>query len=299
MLNRIKHLIRQSKLIFIIDFLRSLNYRLVSDKRYVVKKFRRRLGRELNLNEPKLYNDKIQWMKLFYRQELCSRCADKYLVREYVENKIGSEYLNELIGVYVSVSDIDFNKLPNAFVLKGTHGSSYNIICSDKDRLDMKTSKAMMNRWLHTNYFYESREWVYKELKPRIICEKYLGDESGLNDYKVFCFHGEPRIIQVDMDRFTHHKRNIYNTDWQLLDVEMRYPSDPTIMIPKPEKLEELLDLCRKLSQDFIHVRVDFYVVENKLFFGELTFFHESGLGHFKPEAFELEMGRWIELPKS
>lgn len=272
----------------------------VTDKQLVTRKFKKYTGREVVLDAPIKYNDKLQWLKLYWRDPKATLCADKYEVRKIVEATIGAQYLNDLIGVYNRVEDIDLDRLPNSFVLKGTHGSGFNIICKNKKDLDWPKAQKQMRHWLKRNYHWSKREWVYKEIKPRIVCEKYLEemDVGELRDYKIFCFNGEPKVIEVDFDRFIAHKRNIYDLDWHLLKGEIKYPSDPNYIVERPEKLEEMLALSRVLAQGFPHVRVDFYIVEDQLYFGELTFFHESGTGAFKPEAFEIEMGNWIELPK-
>lgn len=272
---------------------------LKSDKGLIRKKFRRRLDREVNLSTPTKFNDKLQWLKLYWRDPLATKCADKYEVREFIEETIGSQYLNELLGVYESVDEIDLNQLPKSFVLKGTHGSGFNIICKDKDNMDWKREFRKMKRWLRINYYWENREWVYKDIKPRIICEKYMSDEYGKPpmDYKIFCFHGGPKLIQVDVDRFGTHKRNFYNTDWTFKNIEIENLSDNSIKIEKPATLDKMLELSKELSKDFPHVRVDFYNIKDKIIFGELTFFHHSGMGKFRPPEFEKEMGSYLELP--
>ncbi len=271
----------------------------MTDQQLVEKKFKKYTGREVVLDAPVKYNDKLQWLKLYWRDPKATLCADKYEVRKIVEDTIGAQYLNELIAVYDKVEDIDLDQLPDSFVLKGNHGSGFNIICKHKKDLDWPKAKKLMRHWLKRNYHWSKREWVYKDIKPRIVCEKYLEemDVGELRDYKIFCFNGEPKVIEVDFDRFVAHKRNIYDLDWHLLEGEIKYPRDPNYIIEKPDKLEEMLDLSRILAQGFPHVRVDFYIVEDRLYFGELTFFHESGTGAFRPEAFEIEMGNWIELP--
>jgi hypothetical protein len=272
----------------------------VSDEQMVKKMFRKFLNREVELIAPVKYNDKLQWLKLYWHDPRATVCADKYEVRKIVEDTIGKQYLNELIAVYDKTDEIDYDQLPDSFVLKGTHGSGFNIICKHKKDLNWSKSLKQMGHWLKRNYYWSNREWVYKDIKPRIVCEKYLEemDVGELRDYKIFCFNGEPKLIEVDFDRFVNHKRNIYDLDWNLLEGEIKYPSDPNYIIQKPEKLSEMLALSRALAQGFPHVRVDFYIVEDRLYFGELTFFHESGTGAFRPEVFEIEMGNWINLPE-
>lgn len=283
------------------DKFKEFYYRhVISDEELIRKKFKKRLGREVDLENPIKFNDKLQWLKLYWHDPIATKCADKYEVREIIKEKIGEEYLNELIGVYGSVNEIDIDKLPDKFVLKGTHGSGFNIICKDKSKMNWDEEFKKMRRWLRTNYYLQNREWVYKDIKPKIICEKYLEelDSGELKDYKIFCFDGDPKIIEVDFDRFKNHKRNFYDLDWNFINYEIKYPNDSKANISKPDALTEILDLSRILSEGFPHVRVDFYLLNRKIMFGELTFFHESGMGPFKPEAFEIKMGNWLELPQ-
>lgn len=270
-----------------------------SDQAIIKKRYRDRLRREVELENPVKYNDKLQWLKLNWYDPLAIKCADKYAVREFVKDRIGEKYLNELYGVYESVDEIDLDSLPDQFVLKGTHGSGFNIICKDKSKMDWKKEFKKMERWLKKNYFWRTREWVYRDIKPRIICEKYLEQpEYGeLRDYKIFCFNGKPRLIQVDFNRFTNHKRNIYDLDWNFKDVQIVYSSDKNEAIKKPARLDKMLELAQKLSEGFPHVRVDFYYCKNRIIFGELTFFPGSGRKEIKPEDFEIQMGKWLELP--
>jgi len=287
-------------LTYFYDSFKKIYYKhFISDKKLINKKFKKRLGRNVELRNPIYYNDKLQWLKLYWHDPVATTCADKYEVREFVKEKIGGKYLNDLLGVYENVYDINLNKLPSSFVLKGTHGSGYNIICENKNQMNWNKEFVKMRRWLRNNYYWPNREWVYKDIQPRIVCEKYLSDETGNPpmDYKIFCFHGEPKLIQVDIDRFGSHKSNLYNIEWILQDVEIENLSDKNILIEKPATLNEMLDLSRKLSEDFPHVRVDFYNINDKVIFGELTFFHHGGFGKFNPPEFELQFGNYIKQP--
>jgi hypothetical protein len=270
----------------------------ISDEQFIRKEFKKRLGREVNLENPIKFNDKIQWLKLNWRNPIATKCADKYEVREVIKERVGPHLLNELYGVYESVEEINIDKLPKSFVLKGTHGSGFNIICKDKDQLDWNIEFEKMKTWLKTNYYWTSREWVYKDIKPRIVCEKYLIDDDikDLRDYKFFCFNGEPKLIQVDFDRFNNHKRNIYDIEWNLTDIEIQYPSAKNEIITKPKTLDSMLEISRILSKDFPHVRVDFYNIDETIIFGELTFFHGSGMEKFNSADFEIKIGKWLEL---
>lgn len=272
--------------------------RILSDEVFVSLAFQRSKGKKLDLLAPSTFNAKLQWLKLYDRNPLLPHLVDKFEVRSYVKKKIGERYLVPLYGIWDKFEDIDFNSLPNQFVLKCTHDSGSVIICKDKATINIKNIKSKFNKALKKNFYYSSREWPYKDIKPRIICEKFLMDESGyeLKDYKVFCFNGEPKIIQVDFNRFLNHKRNLYSIDWEYLNFEIRYPSDKSVSIKKPVCLDEILTLSRKLSNGFPHVRVDFYIIGTTIFFGELTFFHEAGFGKFTPECFDYLLGSWIDL---
>jgi len=268
---------------------------IIPKKYFIKRKWMKIYGVKINLINPVTYNEKIQWLKIYgYRSDLAVKCADKYLVREYIERVIGSKYLNELFAVYDSIDAINFNELPDKFVIKATHDSGSVLIVKNKMEIDKnKIEEIKCN--MRINYAHISKEWVYEKVKPRIIVEKYMENKCGepLRDYKVFCFSGIPKIIQVDIDRFTNHKRDFYDTKWNKIDLEILYESSG-LFLDKPDCLEEMLLLSEKLSEEFIHVRVDWYVYENRLVFGEMTFFHESGFGKFNKKEWEIELGNSI-----
>lgn len=275
--------------------------RILPDRAYISLLYRMRLGKWPNLKNPKSYNEKLQWIKLYDRRPEYSIMVDKYEVKKYVAERIGEEYIIPTLGVWNSFDEIDFNQLPDQFVLKCTHDSGGLVICKDKSRLDLNAARKKIENSLKDNYFWNSREWPYKNVKPRIIAEKYMVDESGveLKDYKLFAFDGEPKYIEVDFDRYLGgHKRNLYTLNWEYMDVRNKHPNAPEIQIAKPECLEKLIELSRKLSEGIPHVRTDFYVINEKIYFGELTFFHGSGMQKFEPESFEIEMGNWLTLPE-
>ena len=295
------HLSKSSTIVSIYDRIREVYYGNIADEILIRKRFKERVGREVDLYNPIKYNDKLQWLKLNWRDPIATQCADKYAVREFVTERIGAQYLNELIAVYETVNDIDFEQLPNRFVLKVTHGSGFNLICKDKQEINWKEEVKKLKRWQNSNYHLYNREWVYKNISPRIICEKYLEQDDGteLKDLRFFCFNGEPKYIGVDFDIIdkTKTRRNIYDLEWNLLDVEISYPNELSKRVSKPEKLSEMIEISRELSSGFPHARVDLYYVNNRIIFGEITFFHQSGFGRIKPEEFEVEMGNWLELP--
>lgn len=272
---------------------------LLPDKLYLRWYFRLRVGHKLNLKNPRTYNEKLQWLKINDRQSKYSRMVDKYEVKQFVASIIGDKYVIPTLGIWNSVREIDFNKLPNQFVIKCTHDSGGVIVCKDKSNFDIKRAKRNLSKWLNKNYYYRNREWPYRNVNPRIIAEKYMVDESGieLKDYKIFCFDGVPRMIEVDFDRFTEHKRNIYDTNWNLQKFSIQYPNDKTRIIERPKELEKMIELASILSANIPHVRVDLYNVSGEIYFGELTFYHGSGCENFIPEYWNKIFGEWVELP--
>lgn len=270
----------------------------VPDKIMVKIQFRISTGKKLNLKHPITFNEKIQLYKLNYRNHLMVLCADKYAVRTYVKNKGLSNILNDLYSVYSSYKDIDFKILPEKFVIKTTNGSGTNYFCLNKNNIDFKELEIQLNKWMKPIKKSPGREWVYEKIAPKIICEKYLEVEKGedLRDYKFFCFDGEPKYIQVDLNRSTNHKRNIYDIDWNFIDESITYPNVGDI-IQKPNNFNEMLEISRILSKDFPHVRVDLYDFKGEVVFGELTFFHGSGYEKFSSYEFEKDMGNEFIVP--
>lgn len=273
-----------------------MEYKKLTDEEFIKKLHYNTFSKEPNLENPKTFNEKLQWLKLNYRNNLMPICADKYEVRQYLENKGYGYLLNDLISVYESEKDIDVSKLPEKFVLKGSHGSGWNLIVKDKNKIKWKPWKLVMKSWLKQNLYYYGREWVYKDMKPRIICEKYLEDKNGeLLDYKIYCFNGEPKFIQVDVDRFTNHTANYYDCEWNTMPFQYGDENSDRV-IERPENLDEMIIISKDLSKEFPHVRVDLYEVNGKLYFGELTFFTASGACEFSPEKYDLIIGSWLEL---
>lgn len=298
LISKIRLLIKSpNKIIRVLGNKNLLNW--IPDKLYLKMVYKSETGKSLRLKNPKTFNEKLQWLKLYDRRSEYNVYVDKYAVRSYVADNIGEEYLIPLIAIYNDVDEIDWGVLPNQFVLKCTHGSSSNIICSDKSKLNIYDAKKKLRTWMKRNWYWFGREWVYKDVKPRIVCEKYMVDESGteLKDYKIFCFNGKPKLIQVDFNRFKNHQRNLYSIDWEYLDAKIKYPNDPTKKIPKPERLKEMLLFSEKLSANIPQVRVDFYSINSRIYFGEMTFCHGSGFEEFEPENLGEQMGSWIKIP--
>lgn len=251
----------------------------------------------LNLDNPQTFNEKMQWLKLYDSTPLKTRLADKYLVRDWIKEKIGEQYLVPLLGVWDCFDDIDFDKLPNSFVLKANHGSGWNIIVKDKTKFDTESAKKKFNIWMHKNYAFQAGlELHYMNIPPKILAEKYIEEFDQVYDYKFMCFDGKVKFIWVDTDRFTNHHRTLFTANWERMNVTIGYPR-PNYEIPKPEKLDEMLNLATVLAQGFAHVRVDFYYVKGTIYFGEMTFTSESGTTRATPRAFERQMGDWIVLP--
>lgn len=272
----------------------------VPSKIYCALEYKRHFGKKLNIKNPKTFNEKIQWLKLNDHNALYPKLVDKYEVRKYVREKLGEQYLIKLIGIYNCVEDIPFNSLPKEYVLKCTHDSGTVVINNSLCTITEDEIRKLLNKALRKNYYYEHREWPYKRVKPRVICETYMVDESNseLKDYKIHCFGGVPKLIQVDFGRFTNHRRNLYDTQWNFIDASILYPNDKTTLIKKPDNLAEILEVSSVLSQPFAYVRVDLYIVENRIFFGELTFHHGAGYEKFTPHELEVQMGEWLMLPK-
>ena len=273
--------------------------RFVPDEPYLKLCYYLKMHKQLDLKNPQTFNEKMQWLKLHNRKPEYTMMVDKYRVREYIKEKIGGQYLIPLVGgPWKSAEDIDFNALPEQFVLKCNHDSGSVVICKDKAIFDIKAAKKKLNYCLKHNFWCLGREWPYKNVKPCIIAEKYMVDESGseLKDYKVFNFNGNPEIISVDFERFILHKRNLYDTEWKYIEAVIEYPTDPNVQIDRPNTLKEMLHLAELLSKDFPFLRTDFYSIEDKLYFGEMTLFHESGFGRFIPENYEVELGEKIVL---
>ena len=274
---------------------------VLADRELIRLKFRYRFGKSLNLENPRTFNEKIQWIKLYDRDPLMTLYADKYEIRKVVENKIGRHILNELYGVFESVDEIDFDSLPESFVLKASHGCEWNIIVKNKSVLDRKKAKKKMRKWLATNYYTRKREWAYKHIKPRIVCEKYMENKDGsLIDYKFFCFNGIPRFIQIHLDRYTGHKRTFYTTQWQKLDLFMEKKGGDHYRgeLSRPKSLTDMVEIARTLSESFTFARIDMYDVDGKAIFGEVTFYPGNGMKRFSPKSWDEKFGSYLELPK-
>lgn len=271
------------------------------DKLYLKICYKCKIGKKLNLNNPQTYNEKLQWLKLYDRKPEYTKMVDKYSVKEYVASIIGEEYIIPTIGVWNKVEDIDFDKLPTQFVLKCTHDSGGLVICKDKSTLDIDEAKRTLNYFLNRNFYHLHREWPYKNIKPQIIAEEYIVDESGyeLKDYKFFCFDGKVKAMFIATDRNAETETcfDFFDRDFNHLPVLNGHPN-ANKAIQKPLNYEKMIELAEKLSQNIPHTRIDFYNINGKIYFGEITFFHWSGFKKFEPEKYDKIFGDWITLPK-
>jgi hypothetical protein len=256
-------------------------------------------GREIDLNHPRTFNEKIQYLKLYNHPTGLSRLADKYEVRQYVKEKGFEHILNQLYGVYEWVGDLKLDQLPDAFVIKMTHGSNWNIICPDKSKLKWDSEQIKLRGWQKENFYFHTREWAYKQVKPRIIVEKYLDGDHGagtsLSEYKFYCFNGKPVTILLARDRFTDLRVNFYDLEWNLMPWRRKSPN-ASVNIPKPGRLGEMLEVARKLSEGLFFARIDLYDVQDKIIFGEVTLYPESGFGRFYPDEADLALGEKLDI---
>lgn len=268
------------------------------DEKFVRIKYRLAMGKKLDLENPQTYNEKLQWLKLHDQRSEYSTMVDKYDAKKYVADIIGEEYIIPTLGIYNSFEEIDFELLPQQFVLKCTHNSGGIVICKDKDHLNKAKAKRFLTKYLHKNPYWSNREYPYKNVKPRIIAEKFMVDESGteLKDYKFFCFDGKCKMMFIATERPKNTKFDFYDTQFNHLPFTNGHPCSSK-ELKKPENFEEMIFVAEKLSQGIPHVRVDLYNINGKIFFGELTFFHWSGKVPFEPEEWDYKVGEWLHLP--
>ncbi len=275
-------------------------YNNMPDEEYIKRQFKAIHGKELDLENPRSFNEKLQWLKLYDRNPEYTRMVDKYEVKEYISQKLGQEYVIPLLGVWNNVDDIDFDTLPNQFVLKCTHDSHGLVICKDKKALDIEKAKKQLRSALNSDYYYRFREWPYKDVKPRIIAEQFMSNKGNdLVDYKVHCFNGKPKIVLVCDGRFSEAglTEDFYDTDWNHLPVRRPLHPNAPYRNSKPDQLDEMLSLSEKLSSGIPFLRADYYIISEKVYIGELTFFPTSGLQKFDPEEYDLIFGDYLRIP--
>ena len=270
------------------------------DAQYLKLLYYSKLGIILNLDNPKTFNEKLQWLKLYDRRPEYTVMVDKHAVKEYVSNIIGKEYIIPTLGVWDKFEDINFDTLPEQFVLKCTHDSGGLVICKNKSDFDIQSAKTKINLCLCQNFFYHGREWPYKNVAPRIIAEAYMEDTSTneLRDYKFFCFDGIAKMMYIATDRCTKDvetKFDFFDMDFNHLDFTNGHPN-ADVLPKKPDSFEKMRELAEKISEGIPHCRVDFYEVDGRIYFGEITFFHMSGLAPFDPPEWDQKIGEWIEF---
>ena len=269
-------------------------------KEFLKKEYRFLMGKDLDLGNPKLYTEKLQWLKLYDHRPEYTTMVDKYTVKQYVAERIGEEYVIPLLGVWERVEDIDFDTLPDQFVLKTTHDSGGLVICKDKSQLDIQAAKKKLAYFLNRRYYDYNREWPYKNVKPRIIAEAYMEDSTyrELRDYKFFTFGGVPKVLYIAQGRGKGEPTVADFFDMEFNHLPFTIDHDMANIPPKkPENFELMQELAAKLSQGTPQLRVDFYEVDGKVYFGEMTFFHCSGFAPFHPEEWDRTFGDWVVLP--
>ena len=277
-------------------------FKSLTDEEYIRQRYKECMGRELDLDNPLKFTEKLQWLKLNDRNPRYTELADKYLVKNVIGNKIGYDHVIPIVGgPWSSVDEICFDKLPERFVLKCNHDCGSTIVCTDKSIFDYKKAKKFLDRRLRENYYLMSREWPYKNIKPLIFAEKYMvnSESNDLKDYKFLCFDGEPRIMFIASDRTnvtTETKFDFFDMDFSPLHIVNGHPNS-VILPQKPNSFNEMKKLARIISEGIPHVRVDFYEVDGRVYFGEMTFYHYGGIVPFEPETWDDTLGTYISLP--
>ncbi len=274
----------------------------VPDSLYLRVLYRATIKKSCNLKHPKGYNEKLQWLKLNDRKPEYSTMVDKYEVRRLIADTLGEEYLIPCIGLYENTEEIDFKKLPDQFVLKCTHDSGSVEICTDKKKFDFMAAKERLKNAMKKNYYRTYREWPYKNVKPRIIAEQYMVDESGddLKDYKIMCFNGTAKIIETHENRFTkgkQHTQTFYDRDWNKLSIIQEGLPTVEEERQKPKQMNQMIEFSERLASEMYHARVDWYLINGKIYFGEITFYDGSGFEAFQREEDDYFLGNLIQLP--
>ncbi|AOR25361.1 glycosyltransferase [Formosa sp. Hel3_A1_48] len=283
-------------------FLRHLRkVRFLPSKLYVKIHYEYFSGNKLDLNNPKDFTEKIAWYKVFYRPKSLNQLVDKFAVRAFVEEKIGSQFLNTFYGVFDDVNEIKFDELPEKFVIKATHTSGHNLIVRDKNKLNLDKTKKLLKKWLKINQYYRiGQEWAYKDVKPRIIIEKYLEqiDQKSLTDFKFYCFDGKAKFIDIHTDREDEHKQGSFDLNFERLPFGVSRFKQIYESPEKPVNLKEMIECAEVLSEKLPFVRVDFYAIDGKTIFGEMTFYPSDGRKKFYPEKYNRIIGDYFTLPK-
>ena len=293
----VSYIIHPSKILI---FLVSKNIVKMDDRKYLKIRYKSILGKKLNIENPKTFNEKLQWLKIYDRKDIYTKMADKNLAKIFVKDKIGEEYIIPTIGVYNNYDEIDFSLLPESFVMKCTHDSGGVLVVSDKSKFIPERYEKCFKKALSKNFFYEAREWPYKNIEPKIIVEKYMGND--LTDYRFYCFNGKVKMIyqylnqsQYDGSKPEPTYCNIYDEDWNILPFRQAYaPSKKKY--DKPIECDKMIELSEILSSNTKFLRVDFYIIDGKVYFGELTFYPGGGMSRFYPDEADLEVGKLLNL---
>ena len=298
MLKKIMRYLSDPDYRFLTNAYHDLNHRM-DDEKYLKKYFHAKMGYDLDLSNPRTFNEKLQWLKLHDRRPIYTTMVDKYEAKKHVASVIGDEHIIPTLGVWEHFDEIDFDTLPDQFVLKCTHDSGGLVIVRDKTKLDREAARQKIEKCLKTNYYLIGREWPYKNVQPRIIAEKFMIDDviGELRDYKFFCFDGCVKFYKIDYNRFSEHRANYYLPDGQLLKFgEADFPPNFAKTIMPPASLPLMIEIAEKLSSGHIFIRIDLYEVNGTVYFGEFTFYPASGVGKIVPEVWDKIIGEWIHL---
>ena len=307
MVSKIVEYIKHPSKIFI--FLQNrCNFKVLPDKQYLRICYKLTFGKKLDFDNPQTFNEKLQWLKLYDRNPKYTTMVDKYDAKKYISNLIGEGYVIPTLGVWDNFDEINFDLLPDQFVLKCTHDSGGLIICRDKSKLNKASAKKKICRSIKRNYYWSSREGPYKNVKPRIIAEPYMEehncmypnhvDANILTDYKFFCFNGIPKVMYIAKDIGIGPESDYFDMDFVHLPIIMDGDSFAPVPPVKPKHFEKMKEIAAVLSRNIPHIRVDFYCVDDKLYVGELTFFHSSGTCPIRPAQWDYRLGEWIQLPR-
>lgn len=277
--------------------------RFISDKKYLEIFYRASFGTSFNWDNPITYNQKLQWLKIHDRNPVYKKLVDKYEVRKIVSSLIGEQYLIPILGAWDAFDDIDFDKLPSQFVLKCTHDSGGVVICKDKTKFNVAATRYKINKHMKQDFFWYKREWPYKDIKPKIIAEKFMEDESykELKDFKLFMFYGEPKMLFVASDRNKsgeNVKFDYFDINFTKLILRQTAHENSNYKIEKPRNFDDMIEIAKTLSKGIPHVRIDLYNINGSIYFGEYTFFHHSGLVPFIPAEYDALLGKLLPLDK-
>ncbi len=291
-IRKIKKLIGKDRMMSLLNCLR-----FIPDRPYLKLEYKFLTGKKLNLDNPTTYNEKLQYLKIYDRKPIYTTMADKYLAKRYLADRIGERYVVPLLGVWDRFDDIDFGALPERFVLKTNHDSGTATVCRDKAGFDIRSARKKLEKSLKTDYFILKREWPYKNISRKIIAEEYLEEEPGkeIKDYKFFCFNGVPEMMYIIENSAKTHTKVFFDMNGRPLDLEIDDPRTE-VMPPVPPCFEEMKKLAAKLSEGIPFLRVDFYYVKGRVYVGELTFYHESGLGNIRPAEWNGRLGDMLDI---